>query len=113
MKRIRTIFVALVILLVSMTMALGAGAATPLDPAAGTESTGTQPPGGSGDDGFVPLLGETDGDPDDGLEGTGPDDGAVKPGSGDSGFIGWAATSDGSGWSGLLDLWIVLQVVLP
>jgi hypothetical protein len=118
MKRIRTIFVSLVILLVSMTMALDAGAATPVESGVGTDSAGAIPPDGgsltgTGDDGIVAPPPGTDGDPDDGLEGMGSDDGAFKPGSGDSGFIGWSSSSDGSVWPGLMDLWILLQVMVP
>lgn len=109
MKRIRTIFVSLVILLVSMTMVFGTVLAAPtqldVDPDVGVET----PAGGEtgdtngGDDGAVLPGGE--GDPDDGF-GSKTDPNIYT-------LVGWADGVDGLGWSQILDLLAIQFAVRP
>jgi len=107
MKRIRTICVSLVILLVSMTLAFGSSMAVPVGPDVGTESVGNLPPEGgaynSGDDGIIPPGGE--GDPDDGY--------GAKPDPDDGPIVGWTSAAGGLSWTQLLDLLAVMQVAMP
>ncbi len=83
MKRTRTIFVSLVILLVSMTMVIGTGTAAPLEPDVGFDWVGDVPPEGG-----------TDGADDWGTNGS--EDGEGDPGDAGDGYgvVGKPPTMD-------------------
>ena len=112
MKRTRTIFVSLVILLVSMTMVIGTGTAAPLEPDVGFDWVGDVPPEGG-----------TDGTDDWGTNGS--EDGEGDPGDAGDGYgayddkgclpsVGWtAAVTSGLTWSHLLDLLFIQTLVVP
>lgn len=112
MKRTRTIFVSLVILLVSMTMVFGTGTATPVEPDVGFDWVGDAPPEGG-----------TDGADDWGTNGS--EDGEGDPGDAGDGYgvsrdgidlppVGWTSeATSGLTWSHLLDLLFIQTLVVP
>lgn len=107
MKRIRTIFVALMILLVSMTTAVGVGMATPIELDVGTELPNDVDTT-TGDNSYG-----TDGDPDDGVEIGGPFDPFKDDKDGQNPYPQGVMGVPGLDWSLLLDLLVIQNIVLP
>ena len=114
MKRIRTVFGSLAILFVALVMATSVAAATPLQPAVGTDSAHSSPGGAGGgtdviDDGSLEC--DLQGDPDGGLHwdhgliGDWIDDGLVPQ--------SWATSTSIVTVEGILHLFIVMNFPAP